>query len=173
MPANGDILNGFVWSDVQNAWVVSLLTGQGLPSGGGGGGSGGGDDLDTTPVAPLGSSLALPVPNWLAGAPILECPGDVLVTVEHRGAWLHLMSDIGTTIILPDDWPVGMAFGARQIGVGPVEWAVGSGSGATMQLPFTRADHTGISEQYEEVIFKVVANDGGHSAVWGVSGATV
>jgi hypothetical protein len=41
-----------------------------------------------------------------------------------------------------------------------------------MQVPFTKADHTGILEQYEEVVFRVISNVDGVHAVWGFSGAT-
>lgn len=133
-------------------------------------GSGGGDDLNTTPVAPAGSTLARPMPDWLAGSPVIECPGDVLVAPEHRGAWLHMMSDLGSIIILPDSWPPGMAFGARQIGLGQVLWQLGGSS--TMQLPTTRADHVSIAEQYEEVVFRVISNSDGNHAVWSVVGGT-
>jgi hypothetical protein len=163
MPTLGEIFNGFAWNG--EAWVVALLSGQAPPS------SGGGDDLDTTPVAALGATFAQAIPNWLAGAPIFDVLDDVLINPAHRGAWVHMQNDVGSTIGLPDDWAPGMAFGARQIGSGPCVWQVFGG--ATMQLPFTKASHTGISEQYEEVVFRVVANVGGHAAVWGVSGGTI
>ena len=134
------------------------------------GGAGSGDDLDTTQVAALGSSLARTIPEWLAGSPINECPADVLVAPIHRGAWLHMMSDIGSLIILPNDWAPGMAFGARQMGVGQVLWQLGSG--ASLQMPLTKADHVSIAEQYEEVVFRVVANGDGSHAVWGITGGT-
>ena len=137
------------------------------------GGSGTGDDIDTTPVAPSGASptAARPMPDWLAGAPIIICPEDVLISPEHRGAWLHMTSDIGSTIYLTGTWAPGMAFGARWIGIGPVQWAL-TGS-ATMQLPFTKFDHTGISERYEEVVFRVISNTAGNNAVWAVSGGSI
>jgi hypothetical protein len=167
MALDGEIHNGFVWSDDANAWLVAGLDGTAIvpPSGGGGG-----DDLDTTPVAALGSTLEQPMPNWLAGAPCIDIADDVVITPEHRGAWVHMLNDVGSIIYLPDDWPAGMAFGARQMGTGPCSWGVMGG--ATVQLPFTKAAHTGITEQYEEVVFRVVSNDDGVSAVWGVSGGT-
>lgn len=135
------------------------------------GGGGGGDDLDTTPVAATGSTLDRPMPDWLAGAPVVEIAEDVVVTADHRGVWLHMMNDIGSLIHLADDWEAGMAFGARQVGIGQTQWTVVGG--ATVQLPFSRATHTGISEQYEEVVFRVISNVDGESAVWGVSGGTI
>jgi len=136
----------------------------------GGGGGGSGDDLDTTPVAAVGSSEARVMPDWLAGAPIIDCPGDVLVAPNHRGAWLHMLSAFNNYIILPDDWLPGMAFGARQIGTGQVFWQLTGG--ASLQLPFSKIEHTGLASQYEEAVFKVVANSDGSHAVWGVSGGT-
>jgi hypothetical protein len=41
-----------------------------------------------------------------------------------------------------------------------------------MQLPLTKSAHIGISEQYEEIILRVISNSDGSSAVWGVSGST-
>jgi len=133
-------------------------------------GGGGGDDLQTTPVAATDSTLERAVPDWLAGAPIIECPEDVAVQPEHRGAWLHMMNDIGSLVMLPDDWLPGMAFGARQQGMGQVQW-VNTG-GATVQLSFSKSGHVGIAEQYEEVIFRVISNATGNSAIWGISGGT-
>jgi hypothetical protein len=129
-----------------------------------------GDDLDTTPVAAIGSTIEQTVPEWFAGAPVIEIAGELFVTADQRGAWVHCMNDIGTVIYLPEDWLPGWSFGARQIGTGPVSWA--TPGGASLQVPFTKADHTGILEQYEEVVFRVISNSDGLSAVWGFSGAT-
>lgn len=170
---------GDLWWDsaagVLFVWYVDVDSGQWVPAtpmldAGEGDGGGGGSDLDTTPVAPAGSTLARTMPDWLAGAPVIEIAGDVTITPDHRGAWLHMMNAVGSYIYLPDDWPVGMSFGARQVGTGAVQWLL-TGD-ATLQLPFTRNTHVGISEQYEEVVFRVVANSDGNHAVWGVSGAT-
>jgi hypothetical protein len=162
----------YIWyDDGDSTQWVQVNGGVGTPASGGGGGGGGGGDLDSTPVAPVGSTMARTMPEWLAGAPVIEIAADVAISPNHRGCWLHMMNVIGSSIFLPDDWPVGMSFGVRQMGTGPVTWWT-TGSDATVQLPFTRNTHTGISEQYEEIIFRVVANsDGGH-AVWGISGAT-
>ena len=167
MPLDGEIHNGFVWSDDANAWVVARLDGTPAVKPGGGGG---GDDLDTTPVAAVGSTITQTVPDWLAGAPILDIPDDCVVTPDHRGLWLHMLNDVSAVILLPDVWLPGQAFGARQIGFGFVTWQVSGG--ATMQMPFTKADHTGISEQFEDVIFRVITNVGGNAAVWSVNGGT-
>lgn len=126
--------------------------------------------VDTTPVAPAGSTLKRVIPDWLAGAPIIECSDDVLVEPDHRGCWLHMINPIGSLVKLPDDWLPGMAFGVRQMGTGTVVWQYVGGS--TVQLPFSKLSHTGIAEQYEEVIFRVLTNTTGHNAVWGVSGGT-
>jgi hypothetical protein len=133
-------------------------------------GGGGGDDLDTTPVAATGSTEARVVPDWLAGAPIFEFEDDAPVTPDHRGAWLHMMNAVGSLVQLPDDWLPGMAFGVRQMGTGPVQWQYIGGS--TVQLPISKTGHSGISEQYEEIIFRVISNSDGNSAIWGVSGST-
>jgi hypothetical protein len=132
--------------------------------------AGTGSDFDSTPVAAIGSSIEQTIPEWLAGAPIIEITGELFIGADHRGAWIHCMNDIGTTLYLPGDWSPGWSFGARQIGVGPVSWAAIDGS--SMQVPFTKADHTGILEQYEEVVFRVISNVDGVHAVWGFSGAT-
>jgi hypothetical protein len=150
-------------------WYVDADSAQWVQVNGGGGG-GGGDDLDTTPVAAIGSSVEQTVPEWFAGAPVFEITGELFVTADQRGAWVHCMNDVGTMIYLPEDWLPGWSFGARQIGTGPVSWlAVG---GSSLQVPFTKADHTGILEQYEEVVFRVISNSDGVHAVWGFSGAT-
>ena len=158
----------FIWFvDIDSSqWVQTNIT----STSGGGGGGGGGDDLDTTPVAAIGSSVEQTVPEWLAGAPVLEITGELFVGAEQRGAWVHCMNNIGTVIYLPDDWLPGWSFGARQIGTGAVSWVVIGG--ASLQVPFTKADHTGILEQYEEVVFRVISNSDGAHAVWGFSGAT-
>jgi hypothetical protein len=169
MPFDGEIKNGFVWNTSANAWLVARLDGTAASGGGGGGGSG--DDLDTTPVAAIGATFAQPIPNWLAGAPIFDIPDDVVITPVHRGAWVHMQNDVGSVIFLPDDWLPGQAFGARQIGFGPVTW--GFSGGALMQISATKLSHTGISEQFEEVIFRVITNVGGNAALWGVNGGTI
>jgi hypothetical protein len=103
--------------------------------------------------------------------PPLHPAAAATISPHHRGAWVHMQNDVGSVILLPDDWDPGHAFGARQIGSGPVLWQLSGG--ATLQLPFTKAAHTGISEQYEEVIFRVIENADGLSAVWGVNGGTI
>jgi hypothetical protein len=197
-----DPTDGTMWlqSDtwVQYTWYVDADSGQWVQTNGGGGGGSGsgggggieeaptdglqyarsdgdwevvvGDDLDTTPVAAIGSSVEQTVPEWFAGAPVIEIAGELFVSANHRGAWVHCMNDIGTMIYLPEDWLPGWSFGARQIGTGAVGWVPIGGS--SMQVPFTKADHTGILEQYEEVVFRVISNADGESAVWGFSGAT-
>jgi hypothetical protein len=159
----------FIWFvDIDSSqWVQTNLTGSGS---GGGGGGGGGDDLDTTPVAAIGSSIEQTVPEWLAGAPIIEVSGELFVGNDHRGAWVHLLNNVGTVIYLPEEWLPGWSFGARQIGTGFVSWT--PTGGASMQVPFTKLDHSTILEQYEEVVFRVISNSDGVSAVWGFSGAT-
>jgi hypothetical protein len=166
MPDDGQVFNGFAWNAEADAWVVARLDGTAAVSPGGGS-----VDFDTTPVAAIGSDVEQTIPNWLAGAPIIEIPDDILIAPHHRGAWIYMMNDIGSIILLPDDWLPGQSFGARQIGTGPVSWQLDGG--ATMQLPATKLEHSGISEQYEDIILRVIANVGGHAAVWGVSGATV
>lgn len=158
----------FVWyvDTDSSQWVQTNLTGGEIPSGGGGGG----DDLETTPVAAIGSSVEQTIPEWLAGAPIIDIAGELFVNADHRGAWVHLLNAIGTVIYLPEDWLPGWAFGARQIGTGPVSWIVTGG--ASLQVPFTKIDHSTILEQYEEVVFRVISNSDGTHAVWGFSGAT-
>jgi hypothetical protein len=151
-------------------WYVDPDGAQWVQVNGGGGGSGGGDDLDTTPVAAADSTLERVVPDWLAGAPVIEIANDVMLAPNHRGAWLHMMNDIGSIVQLADNWEPGMAVGVRQIGIGSVVWQ--TTGGATLQLSFSRSAHTGISEQYEECIFRVIDNVDGASAVWGVSGST-
>jgi len=156
-PNIGQIAHGFVWDGA--AWIVSASSSSTL------------DFLTkTTPIAAIGSDIEQPIPNWLAGAPIIDVIDDCVIEPRHRGAWVHMLNDVGSVILLPDDWAPGMAFGARQIGFGPVVWQVAGG--ASMQLPFTKAAHVGISEQFEEVIFRVITNVGGHAAAWGVSGGT-
>jgi len=152
-PSIGATANGYVWDGA--AWTIP----------------GGSDVLTlTTPVGARGSSTLQPIPNWLAGAPIIQVPDDVVIQPIHRGCWVHMLNAVGSTIVLPDDWLPGEAFGARQIGTGPCVWQISGG--ATMQMPFTKAAHTSISEQYEDVIFRVIANVGGHAAVWSVNGGT-
>jgi hypothetical protein len=180
-PADGDVYQPvggprYVWQAGTNAWIFTVASGGG--DGGGGGGGGGGsmtpaeleELLKITPVAALSSTVKRPMPDWLAGAPVLTIPGDVLLAPNHRGCWLNMMSDIGSTVYLPNNWTPGMGVGVRQIGVGPCLWQ--AQPGADVQLPFTRGTHTGISEQYEEVIFRVISNVSGAAAVWGVSGGT-
>lgn len=132
--------------------------------------TGGAADFDTTLVAATGSTLGRTMPQWLAGAPIFEIIDDVLLAPEHLGAWLHMMNDVGSLVILPDDWLPGHACGVRWQGLGQVLWQIQGGS--TMQLPLTKSAHIGISEQYEEIILRVISNSDGSSAVWGVSGST-
>jgi hypothetical protein len=165
MPLDGEIANGFVWSADANAWFVARLDGTIAVSPGGGG-----DSFDTTPVAAIGSDVEQTLPNWLAGAPIIDVPANVVIAAHHRGAWVHMQNNVNSVISLPDDWLPGQAFGARLIGAGFCTWQVEGG--ATMQLPATKAAHTGISEQYEDVIFRVITNVGGHAAVWSVNGGT-
>jgi hypothetical protein len=136
----------------------------------GGGGGGGGDDLDTTPVAATDSTLERTVPEWLAGAPVIEIAGDVILAPDHRGAWLHMLNNIGALVFLPDDWLPGQSVGVRQLGTGIVQWVIMGG--ATVQLPASKDGHSSISEQYEEVIFRVISNVDDTSAVWGIAGAT-
>lgn len=163
----------FWWeSDTAKLWLRydDVDSSQWVAVGGGSGGSGGGDDIDTTPVAATGSSLARVIPDWLAGAPIVEIVDDVLLAPEHLGAWLHMMNDVGSLVLLPDDWLPGMAVGVRQVGLGMVLWQLQGN--AELQMPLSKADHTGISEQYEEIILKVISNSDGHHAVWGVNGGS-
>jgi hypothetical protein len=190
--------SGIFWIRYQdldsNQWIQTNSSGQPPPEGGGGGGipeapfdgqqyarqnaawsvvaatGGGGDDLETTSVAAFGSSIEQTIPRWLAGAPVLEIAGDLFVGNNHRGVWVHLMNAVGTVIYLPGDWLPGWAFGARQVGTGIVSWV--TVSGASLQVPFTKIDHTTILEQYEEVVFRVISNSDGAHAVWGFSGAT-
>lgn len=186
-----DTVNGylFIYYDDGNTkqWVVtdpSTSTANGPPGPpgvpgpqgpqgppGSGGGSGGGDDLQTTPVGAIGSTVEQPMPNWLAGAPILVLTADIITLGgDHVGAWLHTTNNIGVALYLPDTWLAGWTVGVRQMGEGTVTWfAVGN---STLQIPFTRNSHTHVLEQYEEVIFRVVANSDGHHAIWAISGAT-
>jgi hypothetical protein len=186
-----DTGNLYVWYDDGNStqWVQVA---SGEPGSGGGGGGieeapvdsqqyarqdadwsvvTGGDDLDTTPVAAIGSSVEQTLPEWLAGAPVIEAVDEIFISADHRGAWVHCMHAIATVIYLPGDWLPGWSFGARQIGTGPVNWVpIG---GASMQVPFTKNEHTSILEQYEEMVFRVISNSDGEHAVWGFSGATI
>jgi hypothetical protein len=167
-PSDGDMWwesdTGALW-----LWYVDADSAQWVQVNGGGGG--GGDDLDTTPVAAIGSSVEQTLPEWLAGAPVIETAEEIFISAEQRGAWVHCMNAIATVIYLPDDWLPGWAFGARQVGTGPVNWV--PLGGASMQVPFTKNEHTSILEQYEEMVFRVISNSDGESAVWGFSGATI
>lgn len=157
-PPIGAEANGYIWDGA--AWIVptgniSIDTGAFLTIG--------------TPVAATGSTHPQTIPDWFAGAPIIEMTGDAVVSAAHRGCWLHMMNDVGSLIMLPNDWLPGQAFGARQVGLGQVMFQVDSG--ATMQMPSTRAEHTIIAERYEDVVFRVVGLSSGYS-VWVASGGT-
>lgn len=161
--------NLFIYFDdgTSAQWVQVNIGLQG-DVGTGGGGSG---DLETTPIAATGSSVAQPIPDWLAGAPIITLSGDTVSLIpDHLGAWLHVTNNIGVSVYLPETWMPGWSVGVRQVGEGMVNWqAVGN---SVLQVPFTRNTHNHILEQYEEVVFRVIANSDGHHAVWSVSGAT-
>jgi len=90
-----------------------------ITSDSGGGGGGGGDDLQTTPVAARTSTVEQPMPDWLAGGPIISLSADIVVLAgDHVGAWLHVTNDIGVSIYLSDDWLPGWSVGVRQVGEG-------------------------------------------------------
>lgn len=86
-----------------------------------------------------------------------------------KGACVRMTHASARVVTLPKAWAEGECVVIRRGGAGAVTWALEAG--ATIVLPTSKSAHTGIAEQHEEALFKVLSN-AGNAAVWAVTGAT-
>ncbi len=97
-------------------------------------------------------------------------PASFTPSVDEKGAYLHSTGASACVVTLPNYWNVNDCFAVRRVGAGAVTWALQAG--ASLVLSASRTGHVGISERHEEVLFRVIENANGATAVWGVQGAT-
>lgn len=93
----------------------------------------------------------------------------VTLSAADKGACAVVTHAAAKAFTLPADWAEGDCVVVRRGGAGALTWTLAAG--ATLSLPASKAAHTGIAEQHEEVLFKVVSN-AGNAAVWAATGAT-
>lgn len=91
------------------------------------------------------------------------------LSVADKGACVRVSNAAARVVTLPKGWVEGDCCVIRRSGAGALTWALEAG--ATIVLPASKAAHTGIAEQHEEALFKVLSN-AGDAAIWAVTGAT-
>lgn len=116
--------------------------------------------------SPLDAELAI----GNVKAVVVDKTASFTLSAAEKGAYIHCNSVSGILVSLPRDWRRSDTCIVRRVGAGSVTWS--ALTGGTIVLPTSRAAHTAIAEQHNEVKFRVISNADGVSAVWGIDGAT-
>lgn len=97
-----------------------------------------------------------------------EVTGDsTTLTAADDRKFIHCNRGAGVAVTLPNNLPVGFATRIIQTGAGQVTFS--AAPGATLRH---EDDHTKTRKQYSPTSVEVIANSGGSSAVWLLSGST-
>lgn len=126
-------------------------------------------------IARLGVFRILPVEGAAGGGGgdaeiIVEKTADFTPVDGEKGATFNVNAATAVRFTLPNTWAVGDKMKVRRVGAGSVAWRLAAGS--TLTLSDSQQSHTGIASRSAQATFEVIANPGGASAVWGVSGET-